>query len=62
MTNVESIERRTQVRTVNFLRKVLSHINMPFNTSKYLQQRLHKTQQLKHGMMQELLMGKTRLI
>ena len=27
-----------------------------------LQQRLHKTQQIKQGMMQELLTGKTRLI
>lgn len=27
-----------------------------------LQQRLHKTQQIKQGMMQELLTGKTRLV
>jgi uncharacterized protein YaaW (UPF0174 family) len=60
MSNVGQRERATQTHVVEFFQKELkSDMDKDLET---LQQRLHKTQQIKQGMMQELLTGKTRLI
>jgi translation elongation factor EF-Tu-like GTPase len=59
MSNVGQRERATQNHVVEFFQKELkSDMDKDLEA---LQQRLHKTQQIKQGMMQELLMGKTRL-